>query len=91
MDYKDTVNGMLSSDYKERFVAEYQQTKIRYEKLKKFCNKIEAAEIMNRKQPPHDCPIHMLREQQNVMGAYLRILELRAEIEGIELPCSVLA
>ena len=31
---KDTVDGMLSTDYKERFVAEYQQTKIRYEKLK---------------------------------------------------------
>lgn len=91
MEYKDTVNGMLSSDYKERFVVEYQQTKIRYEKLKRFCNKIEAAEIMCRKQPPHDCPVHMLRDQQNVMGQYLRILELRAEIEGIELPCSVLA
>lgn len=33
---KDTVDGMLSTDYKERFVAEYQQTKIRYEKLKSF-------------------------------------------------------
>lgn len=41
MELKDTVNGMLSEDYKERFVAEYQQTKIRYEKLKKFCDRIE--------------------------------------------------
>ena len=38
---KDTVDGMLSTDYKERFVAEYQQTKIRYEKLKAFCNCVE--------------------------------------------------
>ena len=40
---KDTVDGMLSTDYRERFVAEYQQTKIRYEKLKAFCNRVEAA------------------------------------------------
>ena len=39
----DTVNLMESSDYKDRFVAEYVQTKIRYEKLKAFNNKIEAA------------------------------------------------
>lgn len=30
MELKDTINGMLSNDYKERFVAEYQQTEIRY-------------------------------------------------------------
>ena len=29
MDLKDTVEGMLSEDYKERFKAEYLQTKIR--------------------------------------------------------------
>lgn len=31
---EDTVEGMLHPDYKERFKAEYQQTKIRYEKLR---------------------------------------------------------
>ena len=50
---KDTVEGMLSSDYKERFIAEYQQTLTRYTKLKAFCDRIELAigEI-----PKHDCP-----------------------------------
>lgn len=48
MELKDTTKWMTSSDYKERFRAEYFQTKIRYEKLKTFCNKIEAAQIMNR-------------------------------------------
>ncbi len=30
---KDTIEGMTSADYKERFKAEYQQVKIRYDKL----------------------------------------------------------
>ena len=36
-------------------------------------------------EPKHDCPETLLREQQNIMGQYLHILEVRAEIEGIEL------
>ena len=36
MELKETVEGMTSPDYKERFKAEYRQTKIRYEKLKHF-------------------------------------------------------
>lgn len=31
MDLRNTAEMMLSSDYKERFRAEYYQTKIRYE------------------------------------------------------------
>ena len=85
MELKDTVNAMLSADYKERFKAEYWQTKIRYEKLKAFCNKIEAADIMDRPEPKHDCPLWMLRDQQKEMGSYLNTLEIRAEIEGVEL------
>ena len=81
----DTVEGMLSLDYKERFKAEYRQTKIRYEKLKDFCNQIEAAEIMGKKLPNHDCPFYMLKDQKRTMGDYLHILELRALIEEIEL------
>ena len=34
MELKDTIEMMNSADYKERFKAEYYQTKIRYEKLK---------------------------------------------------------
>ena len=36
MELKDTVKGMMSDDYKERMAAEYHQTKIHYEKLKKL-------------------------------------------------------
>ena len=81
----DTAVLMASEDYKDRFIAEYHQTKIRYEKLKKFNTKIEAANIMSTKEPTHDCPLHLLREQQRAMGEYLHILELRAEIEGVDL------
>ena len=91
MELKDTIEMMTSNDYKERFKAEYHQTKIRYEKLKKFTTRIEAADMMmfekdrNIEMPKHDCPLHLLREQQSVMGQYLHSLELRAEIEGIKL------
>lgn len=82
---KDTVDGMLSTDYKERFVAEYQQTKIRYEKLKAFCNRIEAAVMAGAAQPKHDCPLELLRKQQKYMGLYLAQLEMRAVIENVKL------
>ena len=36
MELKDTVEMMLSDDYKERFRAEYWQLKIRYDKLRKM-------------------------------------------------------
>jgi hypothetical protein len=89
--YEATVEGMLSPDYKERFKAEYHQTKIRYEKLKAFCNRIEAAmrtcpgDTKRIEMPPHDCPLELLRDQQRAMGEYLHCLEIRAVIEGIEL------
>jgi hypothetical protein len=91
MEFKDTIEMMMSDDYKERFKAEYHQTKIRYERLKKFNTKIEAARAteygLDRKalMPKHDCPEDLLRNQQNVMGNYLHILEVRAVIEGIDL------
>ena len=89
----DTVEGMLHPDYKERFKAEYHQTKIRYEKLKAFCNKIEAAQRTqsnpfapkNVEEPKHDCPVELLREQQSAMGQYLHTLEIRAVIEDVDL------
>ena len=81
---KDTAGMMVSEDYRLRFVSEYWQTKIRWEKLKDFCNKIEVGGIVGR-EPQHDCPLGMLRDQQRAMGEYLHILELRALVEGIDL------
>ena len=95
MELKDTFQKMTSSDYRDRFIAEYWQTKIRYEKLKDLNNRIEASQqvsghycsILERlpSEPKHDCPTDMLKHQQHIMGEYLHILEVRAVIEGIDL------
>jgi hypothetical protein len=81
---------MQSEDYRDRFVAEYIQLKQRYEKLKTFNTKIEAAvrtaHLDNGvDEPLHDCPAGLLREQQAAMGEYLHLLEVRAVIEDIDL------
>ena len=88
----DTAPMMGSADYKERFQAEYYQTKIRYEKLKEFNTRIEAARRTQYygqaavvDMPKHDCPDDLLQEQQTAMGNYLHILEVRAQIEGVAL------
>lgn len=81
MELKDTVELMNSNDYKERFKAEYLQTKIRYEKLHKMTVKYEAGTLNF--EP--SCPLEILKEQKSYMGNYLRMLEIRAEIEKIDL------
>lgn len=93
VELKETVDLMNSEDYKLRFKAEYWQTKLRYEKLKHLNTGIEAAlktgAMYNAEgcvaMPKHDCPDDLLLAQQSVMGEYLRILEVRAVIEKIDL------
>lgn len=77
---KDTVDSMLSDDFKERFIAEYIQTKVRYDALHRMLIKYRAGTLTLK------CSYYdLLAEQAEYMGNYLRILEIRAEIEGIEL------
>ena len=81
MELKDTIELMTSADYKKRFRAEYEQTRIRYEKLgemlfKHRCGRLEFKPT---------CPIRLLELQHEAMRQYLNILEVRAEIEGIDL------
>ena len=85
MELKETVELMNSVDYKDRFIAEYHQVKIRYEKLKNFCNKIEVETMLGKEVTKHDCPLELLREQQKYMGLYLSVLEKRALIENVVL------
>lgn len=83
-----TVDGMLSADYKERFKAEYQQLKIRVDKLNHFCNRIEAAFQTQEEKieiPEHNCSLSLLQTQLHAMREYLHILEIRAIIEEIVL------
>lgn len=81
MELKDTIEMMNSPDYKERFKAEYWQTKIRYEKLHEMTVKYEAKTLNF----TPSCSLELLLHQKSMMGQYLHDLEVRAEIEGIEL------
>lgn len=81
MELKDTVELMLSDDYKERFKAEYYQTKIRYEKLHRMIIKYDAKTL----DFEPSCGIDLLKSQVSNMGQYLCCLEIRAEVEGIDL------
>ena len=81
MELKDTIEMMNSPDYKERFKAEYHQTKIRYEKLHRMCIKYEACTL----DFTPSCSLELLKQQKAAMGNYLYCLEIRAEIEGINL------
>ena len=78
---RDTVGLMESSDYKGRFKGEYWQTKIRYDKLHKMVVKYEA----NTLDFTPTTPLDILKKQLSYMGMYLYTLEIRAQLEGIEL------
>lgn len=86
MDYfeiglKDTVDMMLSDDYKERFKAEYIQLKIRYGKLKVMLDKWDNDEL----DFTPTCPRELYDEQIEGMETYLDVLTDRADLEGIDL------
>ena len=93
---KDTVEDMNSDNYKNRFKAEYEQTKIRYVKLASFITRIKDAKEVNSdyemkrrgvvfEEPKHDYQLSLLERQLNAMNEYLHILEIRATIENIPL------
>lgn len=81
LELKDTIAMMNSEDYKERFKAEYLQTKIRYDKLDAMTVKYEAGTLNF----TPSCSLELLKEQKKHMGNYIRCLKIRAEIEGIAL------
>lgn len=79
---RDTVGLMNSDNYKERFLAEFMQLKIRYNNLRKMLIKHEAGTLNF--EPT--CDISILDDQLYHMEGYLRAMEVRAEVEKIELP-----
>ena len=81
MELKDTVELMTSSDYKDRFKAEYFQMKIRYESLQSMLVKLDAGTL----DFTPTCSKAILLQQKRYMNEYLHVLEVRAEIEGIDL------
>lgn len=83
-------------DWKERLKAEYAQTKERYEKLKAYNTRREVARHIEPRKPicseadakereTESYREDLMQRQQSVMGEYLRVLELRASLDGIEL------
>mgnify|MGYP000095782345 FL=1 len=78
----ETVEGMNSPDYKERFIAEYQQLAIRYNGLKAMLDKWDKGELNF----SPTCPRSTYNMQIKAMTDYLAVLEARALMEHIELP-----
>ena len=77
----ETIDGMLSKDYKERLKAEYRQLIIRLERLDTIIDDynyyvIKYLDISSLK---------ILKEQRYAMDLYKKALEVRAEYEGINL------
>lgn len=83
-------------EWQRRLVEEYTQLHERYEKLRAFNNKREVESYLADIKEPHTPEekkaarkeyhvTELLRAQQKTMGEYLHLLELRAELEGIDL------
>ena len=77
----DTVELMVSDDYKERFKGEYYQVKERYERLRKMVVRYQAGTLNFEPK----CDLELLKSQLSAMRDYIYILEVRAQIEGVEL------
>lgn len=81
MELKDTIELMQSTDYKDRFKAEYYQLADRYKKLKVMLEKWNKGEL----DFTPASPITFWNMQIKAMSDYKTALELRAETEGIKL------
>ena len=78
---KDTAELMCSEDYKERFIAEYQQLKIRYQGLKNMLDKWDRGELEFTPTYTRGIYVRQLMSMEN----YLYVLYDRAQIEGIDI------
>lgn len=81
MKLSETVDMMNSSDYKERFKAEYQQNVIRYNGLKNMLEKWDKEELTF----SPTCPRSTYNMQIKAMADYIAVLEARAVMEDIQL------
>ena len=67
--------------WKERMIQEYQELKGRYERLHRMLVKYECGTLDF--QP--NCSLELLRRQEYAMVEYLNVLEIRAEIENVDI------
>lgn len=81
MELKDTIQQMLSEDYRDRFKAEYYQVKIRYDKLVDMLDRWDKGQLLF----SPTCPRELLWRQVTVMEDYMDLLIERSIAEGIDL------
>lgn len=81
MELKDTIMLMNSTDYKERFRAEYYQVSIRLKKLKEMVKKWDNGELNFKP----TCPRDIYDVQIEAMEKYIEVLHKRGIMEKIEL------
>lgn len=81
MELKDTIELMTSTDYKDRFIAEYNQLTIRLGKLNAIISNIKENKI----EFNISSSLKLLEVQAVYMDAYAGVLRDRAKIEGINL------
>lgn len=79
MELRDTIPGMLSLDYKERFTAEYEQLSIRAQKLETFIDNYRNGRLNFKP----TCDLELSSRQLDIMKAYIAVLEERARIENV--------
>ena len=79
----DTVFLMESADYKNRFLGEYLQLRIRMEKLSKLLAEYRV-KMATGESIPYKCSYNMLEDQLYAMEQYRRSLEERAIVEDID-------
>lgn len=78
---EDELELVSRNNYKNRFITEYKELKSRLDKLHKTIIKYKAETL----DFEPDCPIEVLEDQEYYMREYLKVLEIRAEIEKINL------
>lgn len=81
MNLEDTIEGMRSEDYKERFRVEFQQLIIRIRGLERMLDKYKKGTL----QFTPTCSYDLLNGQLKAMNLYASYLRERAVIEDIEL------
>ena len=81
MKLQDTIEIMTSDDYNERFKAEFLQLQIRIDKLEKMLKGYREGTLDFKPK----CSYELLHKQLVFMRAYMEALDVRADIENIEL------
>ena len=81
MELQDAIKLMNSTDYNERFKAEFLQLQIRIGKLERMLKGYREGTL----DFTPNCSYDLLHTQLVYMECYMNVLEERAKIEGIEL------